>query len=586
MFHRGPDEDGMDIFENVGIGMRRLSIMDVASGSQPFFSHDKRISVVGNGEIYNHAALRSELKNDHPFRSSSDIEVIAPLFLKHGLQFPALMEGMFGLAILDKAERKLHLIRDRIGVKPLFYHASKDVFVFSSDINSIISSGKVSVSLNEEAASNYFDYRFGASGDQTFFNEIKLLFPGQILSIDIDTLAVSESEFHSHIPFSTDELYASSEAELIEELNKRLRNSVQKRLMADVPLASLLSSGIDSTLLTALANDINPDKVDAFTITYNEKSLDESVGAKESADHLGIKWHPHSVSNQEFTSLITDAIRYNEAPVTHPNSIAVHLITKLAKQNGYKVLLSGEGADELFAGYGRTTNLFHLKKIQQKYPNIFLQFLATSGLKFDRREGEMLRALHASDTVSLAKAYFSVTDEQFISNGYEPSFLTAIAKQVRPEMLFNDVLQLEQRTYLQELLLRQDKMSMWSSMEVRVPFVGDPNVVSFANKLPFEYKLKDGINKYLLRKVAEKYLPAHICNRKKKGFGSPVGDWLRQNDQLKQLAYSAAESTDMDARQRKLYLKLLNEHVAGKADNYEMVWKIMNFLLFRKEYGV
>ena len=586
MFHRGPDEDGTDIFENAGIGMRRLSIMDVASGSQPFFSHDKRISVVGNGEIYNHAALRSELKNDHPFRSSSDIEVIAPLFLKHGLKFPTLMEGMFGLAILDKAERKLHLIRDRIGVKPLFYHASKDVFVFSSDINSIISSGKVSVSLNEEAASNYFDYRFGASGDQTFFNEIKLLFPGQILSIDIDTLAVSESEFYSHIPFSTDELYASSEAELIEELDKRLRNSVQKRLMADVPLASLLSSGIDSTLLTAIANDINPNKVDAFTITYSEKSLDESVGARESADHLGIKWHPYSVSNQEFTSLITDAIRYNEAPVTHPNSIAVHLITKLAKQNGYKVLLSGEGADELFAGYGRTTNLFHLSKIQQKYPNILLQFLSATGLKFDKREGEMLRALHTNDMVSLTKAYFSVADEQFISNGCEPSFLTQVAKQVRPEMLFNDVLQLEQRTYLQELLLRQDKMSMWSSMEVRVPFVGDPNVVSFANKLPFEYKLKDGINKYLLRKVAERYLPPHICNRKKKGFGSPVGDWLRQNDQLKQLAFSAAESTQMSAQQHKLYLKLLNDHISCKADNYEMVWKIMNFLLFRKEYGV
>ena len=586
MTHRGPDEDGIDLFENVGIGMRRLSIMDVASGHQPFFSNDKRISVVGNGEIYNHAQLRLGLKNDHQFHSSSDIEVIAPLFLKHGLQFPSLMEGMFGLAILDKAERKLHLIRDRIGVKPLFYHASKDAFMFSSDINSIISSGKVSVSLNEQSANNYFNYRFGASGNETFFNEIKIMFPGQILSIDIDTLAVTESHFHDYLPFSTEELFNSSEAELIDELDKRLRNSVEKRLMADVPLASLLSSGIDSTLLTALANGINPNKVDAFTITYNEKSLDESEGAKESADYLGIKWHPYQVSNEEFTSNITDAIRYNEAPVTHPNSIAVHLITKLAKENGYKVLLSGEGADELFAGYGRTTNLFHLSQIQQKYPSVLLQFLSASGLKFDKREAEILRALSTKDYPRMASAYFSVVDQDFNTTGSKSVFLSKVAKQITAGNLFNDILQTEQRTYLQELLLRQDKMSMWSSMEVRVPFVGDPNVVSFANQLPFEYKLKNGVNKYLLRKVAEKYLPPHISHRKKKGFGSPVGDWLKQNDQLKQLAYSAAESSSMDSRQRKIYLQLLDDHVSGKADNYEMVWKIMNFLLFRKEYGI
>ncbi len=586
MFHRGPDEDGIDLFENAGIGMRRLSIMDVASGSQPFFSNDRNVSVVGNGEIYNHIKLRSDLKNEHPFHSTSDIEVVAPLYQKFGLDFPKQMEGMFGLAILDKAARKLHLIRDRMGVKPLFYHASKEAFVFSSDINSIISSGRVQVSLNDESAFNYFNYRFGASGDETFFKEIKALFPGQVLSVNLDTLEVTSGQFHNHLQFSTEELLTGSEPELINELDKRLCRSVEKRLMSDVPLATLLSSGIDSTLLTALANKINPNKVDAFTITYNEKGLDESVGAKESADYLGIKWHPYQVSNQEFTSLIENAILQNEAPVTHPNSIAVRLITKLAKENGYKVLLSGEGADELFAGYGRTTNLYRLSQIQNKYPSFVLQFLSGFGLKFDKRESDILVALRTNNLENLAKAYFGVVNQNFLTNGNGTSFLSKMAQQIRPNHLFNDILQLEQQTYLQELLLRQDKMSMWSSMEVRVPFVGDPEVVSFANRLPFEYKLKDGINKYLVRKVAEKYLPPHISHRKKKGFGSPVGDWLKQNDQLKQLAYSAADIPSMNGRQRKNYLQLLDDHVVGKSDNYELIWKTMNFLLFRKAYEI
>jgi asparagine synthase (glutamine-hydrolysing) len=266
--------------------------------------------------------------------------------------------------------------------------------------------------------------------------------------------------------------------------------------------------------------------------------------------------------------------------------LAVHLITKVAKANGYKVLLSGEGADELFAGYGRTTDLYLLNGIHQKYPKMFLKFLTGFGLKFNDREAGMLNAMSSNDNSALLSVYFSVGKQEFIHRKGLPESLKRLGNQIDQSNLFNHILQVEQRTYLQELLLRQDKMSMWSSMEVRVPFVGDPEMIDFANRLPIGLKLKDGINKYLLRKVAEKYLPKHICHRKKRGFGSPVGDWLRQNDQLKDLAYSLTSSNYMDRSMREYYERLLQEHTSAKADHYEVIWKIMNSLIFRQEYKI
>ncbi|MFT5918433.1 MAG: asparagine synthase (glutamine-hydrolyzing), partial [Granulosicoccus sp.] len=552
----------------------------------PLFSTDKNVAMVGNGEIYNFRPLQKELADIHQFSTTTDMEVIAPLFQKYGLDFPTKMEGMFGLAVFDKPNNKLHLIRDRIGIKPLFIAQTDSAIVFSSDINSIIDSGKVSISLNENAVSNYFNYRFGALGPESFFKEVKSLMPGEIVTIDTVNFSISTSQYHDHETFTDQQLYSNSESELIEMLDQRLRDSVSKRLMADVPLGSLLSSGIDSTLLTALANDMNPNKVDAFTVGYAEQSYDESDEAKESADHLGIKWHRYAVSNQEYTDLIVPGILKNEAPITHPNSLAVHLITKLAKENGYKVLLSGEGADELFAGYGRTTDLHSLNGIHQKYPGLLLKFLTGFGMKFNEREAGMLNAMSSKDASALISVYFSVGEQNFIPRKGIPQFLQDLGNQFDQTKMFNHILQVEQRTYLQELLLRQDKMSMWSSMEVRVPFVGDPDLVRFANQLPIGLKLKDGINKYLLRKVAEKYLPKHICHRKKRGFGSPVGDWLRQNDQLKDLAYSLVSNDNMDKKQKGYYQRLLHEHTAAKADHYEIIWKMMNYLIFRKEYGI
>jgi len=586
MIHRGPDEDGIYIDENVGIGMRRLSIMDVVGGSQPLFSNDGNVVMVGNGEIYNFQGLMKELSNLHRFSSATDMEVVAPLYQKYGLDFPNKMEGMFGLAVFDKNAEKLHLIRDQIGIKPLFVAQTDTSIVFSSDINSILKSKKVSITLNQEAVDNYFNYRCGALGSGTFFNGIQSLLPGQILTINTSTLETTYSHFHNSLKFTYQNLSTASESDLVQELDEILRASVSKRLMADVPLGTLLSSGIDSTLLTAMANDISEGEIDTFTIGYSEKSHDESAGAKKSANHIGVPWHLYSVTNKEYTDLLIPGIRMNEAPITHPNSLAVHLITKMAYDNGYKVLLSGEGADELFAGYRRTTDLSLLNGIHQKYPQWILNFLTGFGLKFNPREAGILKALENENNADLLSVYFSNGSQEFMPQKNSPKLLQTLASQINRSQIVNHTLQCEQRTYLQELLLRQDKMSMWSSMEVRVPFVGDPKVIEFANRLPIKWKLKEGVNKYLLRKVAERYLPKHICYERKRGFGSPLSDWLRQKSPYRELAYSLVSSCNMDSDQKKCYSKLLDEHTKKKADHYEIIWKIMNYLLFRKQYGI
>lgn len=586
MLHRGPDEDGLYLNGNVGLGMRRLSIVDVSGGSQPLFSMDRSIAMVGNGEIYNHKIIRQELANDHDFRTSTDMEVVAPLFKKYGRDFPSKMEGMFGLAVHDVPSKKLHLFRDRIGIKPVFYHISDRAILFSSDINSILKSGLVEKKLNEEAVRNFFNYRFGALGTNTFFENIHLMLPGEILSIDTETLEVEFHQHHDHLTFTKAELTSGSEKDLEDELDKRLRASVSKRLMSDVPLGTLLSSGVDSTVLTAIANDISENTIDAFSIGYAEPSYDESAGAEESAKLMNLKWHRYEVSNGEYTDLIRPAINFNEAPVSHPNSIAVHLITKLARENGYKVLLSGEGADELFAGYGRTTDLFMLNNIREKYPDPLLRFLTGFGLKFNEREAAFLKTLVNNDKQGLLDVYFNVGEQDFSKRSNLPKFLADMADQIDLKNLYHSMLQCEQRSYLQELLLRQDKMSMWSSMEVRVPFVGDPELVAFANRLPVDLKLKDGINKYLLRKVAERYLPKHICHRKKRGFGSPIGDWLRQDDQLVNLARSLSNSSNLQKDQKAYYDSMLDAHLAETQDHHEIIWKMLNYLIFREEYGI
>lgn len=582
MAHRGPDDRGLFTEGNVALGMRRLSIIDVAGGHQPLFSPDKNVVCVGNGELYDHKTHRQALQAmGRHFSTHSDIEIAPNMLQVYGEGFIDRIEGMFGLALFDRQNRKIYVYRDRIGIKPIFYYDSEHEFIFSSDINAILRSGSVTKHLDPLAKNNYLNSRFGAGYGRTFFDGIKALLPGQYLVIDANSLQVEVKEYVKFGKFDHQDPVELTLDEAVDQLDQLLRASVEKRLMSEVPLGTLLSSGIDSSLLTALANKLLGAPIDAFTVSYDDPRIDETEGARFTANHLGIKLHACKVSNEVYANLLPEAIRKHEGPISHPNSVPVHLVTQLARDNGYKVLLSGEGADELFAGYGRTHNMARLAGIAAKYPSIFLRFLAASGLKFDGREAAILRALANNDMLGLAINYFNVGTQ---ANQFADPEFANLANQLRSTHLLNDLLQLEQRTYLQELLLRQDKMSMWSSMEVRVPFVGDPNVVKLANTLPFDLKYNGLINKRVLRKLAERYLPKDVCYRPKRGFGSPIGLWLREKVGVGLMADQLAKNGSLSGAEMDLYRAKLAEHRSGKADHEEFIFKQMNLMLWQSVF--
>jgi len=583
MTHRGPDDRGIWAEGHVALGMRRLSIIDVAHGHQPLHSTDRQVVCVGNGELYDHRTHReSILASGRTLATSSDIEIAPHMLQKHGELFIQRIEGMFGLALFDRQAHRLYVYRDRMGIKPMFFNATQNHVVFASDVNVILRSGLVRPEVDPVAIDHYYNSRFGAGCGLTFFKGIKALLPGQYLVIDTDTLHTEVREFSHFMQLDRSPLERLTLNEAADRLDHLLRESVRKRLMSEVPLGTLLSSGIDSSLLTAMANKLLGADIDAFTVSYDDPRADETAEAAFTAQHLGIQLHPCKVSSAQYAELLPMAVQRHEGPLSHPNSVPVHMVTQLARDKGYKVLLSGEGADELFAGYGRTHNLSRLQAITGRYPALLLRLLAATGLKFDAREAGMLAAISNKDMRALAKGYFSVARGEG-KNAADPLF-DALADQMRPKHLLNDMLQLEQHTYLQELLLRQDKMSMWSSMEVRVPFVGDPAVVAFANILPFGLKYDDVLNKKVLRLVAERYLPKEVCYRPKRGFGSPIGAWLRGKDGLGALADKLATDSVLDSVTMRRYSTALTEHRAGKADHEEFLFKSTCHMLWAKAY--
>ena len=352
MTHRGPDEDGHFINENVGISMRRLSILGLANGSQPFYNREQNIIIVGNGEIYNFQELKKELtQHGITFHSNSDMEIIPHLFEIHGIGFINMLDGMFGLAILDLNTNKLLLVRDFYGVKPLYFSINKDRFVFSSDQRAIVKSKLIEYEFNHNQIPNYLNLRLGAIGDESFFKNIKMLPQGSYLELDCSTHNFEIKKYFHNTPLSEYKNITTNDFE--NQTHNLLRASVKKRLISEVPVATFLSSGIDSTIITGIASELTNKNIDCYTVGYDNSLGDESVAAAKTATHLGIKHKKLTITADDFYNQWESSVEFNEAPISHPNSVAIKLLTEYAKSDGIKVILSGEGADEIFGGYKR-----------------------------------------------------------------------------------------------------------------------------------------------------------------------------------------------------------------------------------------
>jgi asparagine synthase (glutamine-hydrolysing) len=594
IYHRGPDDQGMYIKGQVGLGMRRLSIIDLTTGQQPMHNEDRTISVVFNGEIYNFIELRDELaKAGHRFYTHSDTEVLPHLYEEHGAEFVKKLRGMFAIALYDETHRRLILARDRLGKKPLVYSIGPDRLLFASEIRSILAIAPNLVEIDREALLSYF--QFGYIPDpQTAFRSIRRLPPGHILVFEHGKATVSS--YWSGPEFV--EEGEKSEDEWLELLEDELAKAVRMRLISDVPLGALLSGGVDSSTIVALMAHANASPVKTFSISFRHGDYNEGNYALKVARTFGTDHHELTME-PDFHATLDELTSLLEEPFGDSSMLPTYYVSKLVRQH-VTVALSGDGGDELFAGYDRyAINLsreaygFIPQWAGRWYRNTVFPRLArdTRGRRFLYNVTLPLRDRYL-DSVS-----FMVLDRD--RDIFAPDFL-AWADQMKPpraafEAYFDGApattplsrLQfLDLKTYLaSDILPKVDRMSMAASLETRAPML-DHVFVELSGRVPASLKLRGGSSKYLLKRLAERLgVPKEVIYRRKQGFAVPLVHWFREElkDDIRDVL------TDSKSLQRgylnpKAVTGLLEEHGRGMRDRSAEIWLMLVFELWHRNF--
>ena len=588
LIHRGPDDQGLFIDNNAALGQRRLSIIDLLSGHQPMTNEDETLWIVFNGEIYNFQELRENLiRRGHVFRTKSDTEVIIHLYEEKGENCPAELNGIFAFAIWDKQRRSLFLARDHMGIKPLYYALTKEAFLFSSEIKAIVQSDHLQARCNEEVIPEYFIFRH-VSGENTLFKGVKTLLPGHLMVLKDG--AIRMNEYWSPFPKEAEKNISFETA--AEELSWLIKDSMKKQMISDVSLGTFCSGGVDSSLVTAVAARLIDKPINTFSVGFHEDGYDETSYAKLVSKQYGTNHHEVKVTNQEFADLLPKLIWYNDEPLNFANSIQIYAISKIAKEH-VTVVLTGEGADELFGGYPR----YLLPRVSGWFRHIpsFLRdgILRGSGLLGDHRLEKITRfSNYSSDEAILYNSSFLDGDfiremqPQFSLNGFPYRMENLLKGKGLSLNSINRLSLLDQQNYLVSILMRQDKMSMAASIESRVPLL-DYRIVEFANRLPSSYKINRFRTKSIIKKVAESYLPGAIINRKKSGFGVPLAQWFREPNGLGRLLeeiFVGLKKEDFIEKDR--FIRLVSEHKTGKTDHSEIIWTSLNFYIWRKAFSV
>lgn len=584
--HRGPDDAGLYIEGHVGLGHRRLSIIDISSGHQPMTNEDGSLWIVFNGEIYNYKTLReSFLKKGHLFKTKSDTEVILHLYEEKGINCVSDLNGIFAFAIWDVNNQSLFLARDHMGVKPLYYTETDDAFLFSSEIKSIIKSGFLKPRCRQESVFEYFMFRH-VSGENTLFEGVKILPPANTMLLKDHSVKINQ--YWSPFPRQEDNNLSFENA--AEELSCLLQDAVRMQLVSDVPLGAFCSGGLDSSLVAAIAARLTEQPINTFSVGFHEEEYDETQYARLVSNQYGTKHHEIKLGNQEFADLLPKMIWHNDEPLNFANSVQIYAISKLAKQF-VKVVLTGEGSDELFAGYPRYF-IPRLSNYYKKLPS-FIQDAALIFSRYigDHRIGKIHKySLYSSDDALLYNSGFLDRDflSELLSDKYFETFPyreSSIKEGEKADLdLATNLTFLDQKNYLVSILHRQDKMSMAASIESRVPFL-DYRLVEFANKLPIQYKMRHFQTKNILKKVAGNFLPQDIIKRKKSGFGVPLKNWLIDSFGLGRYTNMLCDEIVMnDFIKKEKIEEILRDHKAGRHDYSEFLWTAINFMIWMKTF--
>ena len=601
--HRGPDGAGLYLGTGAGLAHRRLSIVDLAQGQQPMYSHDRRLVIVYNGEVFNHPALKTELEAAGVrYRTHSDTETVLHLYERLGERAVDRMRGMFALAIWDSLERRLFLARDRYGVKPLYYvHRPDGTLIFGSEIKALLPALGGRPELNREALPDFLA-NHAPSGEATLFTGIMRLAPGHTLTWQNGRITIRRY-WDLPVAQSSEGPPPGSRAEraLVAEFRERFTEAVRLRLMSDVPLGMFLSGGIDSAAITAVMATLVKEPIRTFSVAFAEREANELEYARLVAKAYRTEHRETVVSPAEFFAELPRLVWHEDEPIAHPSSIALYFVSQLAARH-VKVVLTGEGSDETLAGYNRYRVTEYNARLGALYrrcvPGLARRglSLALESLPTTSRLRQRAARTFLMRGAGLDELYFDnfavfgrVAQRALLSPELRAqlapvdpyaAYHRALAR-VGGRPLLSQLLYADVKTYLHELLMKQDQMSMAASIESRVPFLDHP-LTEWVAALPQTMKLRGTTTKWILRQAMQGRLPAPILARRKMGFPVPVGSWLRGPWRPLLSEYV----TGPRARARGFFdatavERLVSEHVRG-VNHAERLWALLTFEIWAR----
>ena len=599
--HRGPDDAGEFVDDQAALGHRRLSIVDLAAGHQPLSNEDGTIWIVFNGEIYNHADVRPGLEAaGHRYRTRSDTETIVHAYEQWGDACVEHLRGMFAFAIWDAPRRRLLLARDRLGVKPLYWAIAGSRLLFGSEIKSVLESGLIRAEADETRLPELLSTRY-LSGAATLFKGIHRLLPGHTLVFENGTVTTRE---YWDVPAGRgdESLARLSEQDVVQQFRARLEEAVRIRLMADVPLGMFLSGGLDSSAIAALMAKMIDRPLQTFSVAFKQRAFSELDYARQVSTAIKADAHEIVIDDQDFFGALPRLIWHEDEPIAHPSSVPLYFVSELARQH-VKVVLTGEGSDELLAGYGKYPRALVNWRAGGAYSVVPHPVRAWIAGTVVPRLPRAMRRYASRSFVAMERTPEAMFFDNFAAIGLarqrtllSPRFAGAAPEDVYgPSRQYFDapnghsttldrLLYADIKTYLVELLMKQDQMSMAASIESRVPFL-DHKLVEFAAALPPRLKLRGFTTKWILRQAVRSILPPEILSRPKMGFPVPFGLWMRSgwNDMARDVLL------DSRARQRGIVdagevERLLAAHRSGAAQSADAIWSLLNLELWYRTF--
>lgn len=581
IIHRGPDSAGTHIDENISLGFRRLSIIDLDSGTQPMYNETGDIVIVFNGEIYNYQELREELINKgHVFSNNADTEVLIHGYEEYGEDLLKRLRGMFAFVIWDSRKKKLFGARDFFGIKPFYYAVVDGQLVFASEIKSILMYTPYKKEMNKDALENYLTFQYSVL-PETFFKGIYKLMPSH--SITFENGKVDIKRYWEPV-FEPDENTGLNE--LVDKIDNAMQDSIKKHKISDVEVGSFLSSGVDSSYVAAC---FKGDKT--FTVGFDYEKYNEIDYAKALSEKIEIDNYSKLISTDEYWNILPTVQYHMDEPLADPSAVALYFVSKTAAEH-VKVSLSGEGADEFFGGYNIYREPFSLRPLT-RLPKPLRKFMGAvaSAVPFKiKGKNYIIRGSKDVEERFIGNAFlFNEKDREKILKN--PSGRYNHMELTKP--YYDKVKYLDDTTKMQyidihfwligDILLKADKMSMANSLEVRVPFL-DKEVFEVARHVPLKYKVTKENTKYAMRQAAHRYLPDMVAEKKKLGFPVPIRIWLRDEKYYNVVKEAFTSKAAEEFFKTDEIVKLLDEHKNGKIDNSRKIWAIYMFLVWHKKF--